>query len=719
MTALASERYRERLGRYSDKLLDTLGQRSLKAATPTQKRLPVIDRLVALLGSAKQLKKIAAGLLENERRAIAILRRAPLVSWRWDHVIELLTLAGVKSPYPVLQSLLAEGLATLEPARTGETVTRFEVAADMPPAGLPRVAIAPQLVGADIDLPTPPVPAIAAETPMNLRWRRADGWEIPIRLGIVWRLAWLAPFKRTQQQVLFKRDLDRLRESPLLSAGMLDGPVRVVEPGILAFEFALSRAILTQADEESDAAGPLADRWSGNLDDVLLALVADYLELEGWSELAESPAGQSAGYAARGVRFFLLEWLARLEGNQVATIRALADLTFSEFFTWLLPTSSVGPLRSPEARQQLALEFTEQALLGPLFQLGMVEVATQGEETFVRLAPRGRRFLGEEVPLESNPAIAGTLLAQPNHQLIVYRQGLSLRLLSQLMAFAEPKTLGAALTFELNPESVYHGLEAGLSDDEIIRILTEHGGRELPPSLAESIRTWSRKRERLSIYADVSLFEFADGRDRQEAMDRGLDGVPLGERLLLIAEDQPDKLALLRITASRDYRLPTEPCVSIDADGITLRVDLARSDLMLETEIARFADLIEVAERGGGRVYRVTAESIGRATQQGLRLSELEDWYLRRTGSPPPPSAQLLFRAAIGLSVRAESMVILSTDSPTIAEGLLQHPTTRPLLGPRLGPAALTVPRNQQEPLREALGALGIDVHWQEDIRAE
>ena len=44
------------------------------------------------------------------------------------------------------------------------------------------------------------------------------------------------------------------------------------------------------------------------------------------------------------------------------------------------------------------------------------------------------------------------------------------------------------------------------------------------------------------------------------------------------------------MTGTRDYSLLPEKCAEVDADGVTLAVDLARSDLLLDTEINRFAD---------------------------------------------------------------------------------------------------------------------------------
>ena len=108
--------------------------------------------------------------------------------------------------------------------------------------------------------------------------------------------------------------------------------------------------------------------------------------------------------------------------------------------------------------------------------------------------------MGKRSTSRARPVYPQTLLVQPNHQIIVYRQGLSLPLLERLVLFAEPKSLRAAITFEINAESVYLGLEYGLTIDEILSTLQQHAGREVPAGVAESIRTWSQKRDRISVY---------------------------------------------------------------------------------------------------------------------------------------------------------------------------------------------------------------------------
>ena len=55
-------------------------------------------------------------------------------------------------------------------------------------------------------------------------------------------------------------------------------------------------------------------------------------------------------------------------------------------------------------------------------------------------------------------------------------------------------------------------------------------------------------------------------------------------------------------------------------------------------------------------------------------------------------------------------MIVLSTPSPDLIDGLLQHPATRPHLGDRLGPTAVAVPEDQLELLREVLSSLKIEL---------
>ena len=46
-----------------------------------------------------------------------------------------------------------------------------------------------------------------------------------------------------------------------------------------------------------------------------------------------------------------------------------------------------------------------------------------------------------------------------------------------------------------------------------------------------------------------------------------------------------------RLNGTRDYLAPEEVCVSVEEDGLTLTVNEHKSDLLLESELARFAEV--------------------------------------------------------------------------------------------------------------------------------
>src|SRR5262249_36934301 len=120
----------------------------------------------------------------------------------------------------------------------------------------------------------------------------------------------------------------------------------------------------------------------------------------------------------------------------------------------------------------------------------------------------------------------------------------------------------------------------------------QHGMRPTPAAVKDALRTWSNKRERLSVYTSATLLEFNSPEELNEALARGLPGVRLSDRLAVVAKESAVDFRHFRLLGSRDYALPPEQCVQVEADGVTLTLDTARSDLLLETELPTFAELL-------------------------------------------------------------------------------------------------------------------------------
>src|SRR5207253_7416298 len=97
-----------------------------------------------------------------------------------------------------------------------------------------------------------------------------------------------------------------------------------------------------------------------------------------------------------------------------------------------------------------------------------------------------------------------------------------------------------------------------------------------------------------------------------------------------------------RLTGTRDYALPPERCVTVEPDGVTLSVDLAKSDLLLETELPRFAELLDRTAASGRRQYRLTPDSLANGRDGGLTVGTLESWFHQRAGQPLSAAARLL-----------------------------------------------------------------------------
>ena len=90
--------------------------------------------------------------------------------------------------------------------------------------------------------------------------------------------------------------------------------------------------------------------------------------------------------------------------------------------------------------------------------------------------------LGDADPSENPPQ---TLVVQPNCEILGFRQGLSPDLIQKLSRFAQWKTLGVACTLELTPESVYRGLESGLSPDGIRETQRRHSSMAVPTNVLD------------------------------------------------------------------------------------------------------------------------------------------------------------------------------------------------------------------------------------------
>ncbi len=73
---------------------------------------------------------------------------------------------------------------------------------------------------------------------------------------------------------------------------------------------------------------------------------------------------------------------------------------------------------------------------------------------------------------------------------------------------------------------------------------------------------------------------------------------PVADRFLLVDDERTIPFDRFRLTGARDYRRPPEACITVEPDGVSMALDPARSDLMVDAELGRFADELPPSGQG-------------------------------------------------------------------------------------------------------------------------
>ncbi len=491
----------------------------------------------------------------------------------------------------------------------------------------------------------------------------------------------------------------------------------------------LSRATGMVVENESGEAIEAADAdyWAEHSVHLPQMVAEGWLGLDLWHEqVGARERGSSHHLATPYLRIAALMWLAREPEDTWVAFDDLEVFFRDRDPSWdrltldlPVPTPRGNARSGRERAEKSPVGLLESILLGPAYQLGLVRSAEDrpGGRRLVQMAPLGRYVLGLGPPPPPRETFDQFLFAQPNFEVIAYRQGLNPWLIGLFSRFLEWSQLGAALELRLTPDWVYRGLEGGLSTEQMLQRLERHGGRALPSSVVEAFKSWSARRERVNVHTAATLIEFATPDELIEAIQCWPGGeesgsvVRLTDRIVLASDSTAIPFDRFRVSGSRDYRQPPEPCLDVEPDGVTVSLELGRSDLFINTELARLFDEQGRPELSTTRRrYALSKASLARALNEGQTPAQIERWFVNRTGEPIPPAARLLLRAAQGekISIRAARRIVLKVPHEEILDGLFQHPATAPWLGHRLGPESVEISEAACEALRKALHELGL-----------
>jgi len=707
-SSLWNSRLERTLRAYDEPLLRHVAEKLLRP----RGQWPVselIDRCQAAFDNIATIDRRLKELAPAERRLLALMGHSGQPLWQVVHLVEMATVLGNDDGLQSVRDLLEAGLLFPELPETCKRLRSFNHWLTQLGERGPKVCTHPTILaramGEDLELPACP----AAPEPVG-SIHEADGLEWPLRLSVVWQLVQSEPLRRTQQGDFFKRDQDRLRNDPLLNHPPADHLAELPDAAFWTAELASVLGILQEVNGEYRA-GSVPASWHQGLLPTLACLWAALPHTPLPSRTSDAGQGETSNPIPSAVLLSLL-YLSRLPGDGWAKLQDV-ERWISMHHPYWKSRNSKAEIRKQHATRVQGFEVSpfSTSLLTVIYQLRMVQAGkAENGDWVIRLSPIGRGLLGLG-PMPVLPAAPRqTLLVQPNLEIVAYRQGLTPGFIDRLSCFAAWKSLGAACLLQVQAETVYRALESGLTLGAIQQTLEQASTRPTPPAVLEMLRTWTEKRDRLSIYPSGTLFEFAQPEDLNDALARGLPATRLSDRLAVVSSESAVDFRHFRLNGTRDYALPPEKCVDINSDGVTLTIDPERSDLLVETELRRFAEFLSQPDNNGQRQYRVTSASLMAGQDGGLGLHSLEEWFQQRTGLSLTPAVRLLLTAPYQPAVELKQQLVLHVASSDVADGLLQLPETRPLIQARLGPRSLAIAPEQVEELRRRMEQLGLTI---------
>ncbi len=741
--------YRSALARYKGSRLAAI--RLAQGLVPSADRLRPAgnaEEITEHLDQPAAVEALAARLPIGSRLAVSLFAVTEATAMPAAGLVHALGILGAEANASIVR-LLELGLLAIEPNAELGPVDDFAVAMEHRGPTRVQVRVHPAVPRA-IRAVRPEGALPMAEGPIG-QVRETDGLEPILRLGAIWQRAGAEPLRQTQQGTLYKRDRERVAEDPVLAGPIADAMAPLPDPAALWLALGQRIGVVERdASGQRLMAAPTAF-WADNAVHLPQMIATGWLSLKTWQEAAGVPAvgeGDGDEPALPYLRPAVLLWLATLGETEWVALEDLsshlmalwpgwdrlsiadgpaADSADATAATALLPSPTIRRNPAPRGRGRPGPEpprgarLLESILLGAAYPLGLVRAAEERGtgRRVVQLTPLGRYVLAAGPTPPPRPTFDQFLFVQPNFEMIAYRQGLTPQLVGRLSRFARWSQIGAAMELRLTRESVVLGLDGGLTAESMLEILTRHSQRALPAGVVDAVRTWSTRRERVTYYAAATLMEFGSRDERDAALGSWPTGdahhePPIGvaDRFLLV-DERTIPFDRFRQMSSRDYRREAEACMTVEPDGVSMTLDPARSDLLIDAELARFADEMPAQGRyaePGRRRFAINAASLRRGLDRGLTTQDLADWYDRRTGGPIPPAVRLLLTPTGSRvpTLKAARMLVLTLPNPELLDGLLQHPATSPWLGDPLGPKAVAIPDDQLEPLQKALKELGI-----------
>ncbi len=529
---------------------------------------------------------------------------------------------------------------------------------------------------------------------------------------------------------------------------------------------AFGTGLLKQKREKIVAAPDAPDFFSRPPREQIEKLAQAWLDLASWSEffripeietesqVVPPPDTQRWGYASNDIpttqalpaaRAYLIGILKRVGGQtlgQWQSLASLRDLVKTENPDFLIRRENqrnyYGSQRNDGAYLGFWLagknrwnssfqrgtdwdnvegRFIRQILSEPLYWLGFVGIARDknGEIVAFRLSPLGAHLLGltNDIPdFGEHNADEKPLIIQPNFEIIAYSEPQHLQTLYQLERFATRERADRVAHYKLDRDSVYRGLQDGLSATEMREFLEHQSRSGVPQNIAYSLDDWQAQWERITIRPAVSIIE-TDTESEMDAIIATLSDEVVQRLSPTWAVVEPQQLQSARnyLIGSRgsrafDYSLAIEQAFSIN-DELEIAVPADNLDLWLQSKLEQFADELPATKTEAR--FAITRDSLARAAKMGVKAEDVLS-FLATLGTPPlPANVTLTIRGWSGeiAPVSLGSVQVLTADAEVLAQ-MGSVAEVRKLLWLRAGEGAVLVKSADVPKLKTALKKRGI-----------
>ena len=278
--------------------------------------------LAAQLDSATDVAQLLGQLGFGSRQALGLFALTETSVWPLSGLSYTLTTLGVEARSAIL-NLLELGLLALDTAPDLRTIDDFPTRIEQGPMHLMQLRAHPAVPQA-VRVSRPDGTLTPAASDVG-QIRESDGLEPVLRLAAIWQRRGNRPLRQTGQGSLYKRDLERIEEDPVLSGAISDALEPLAAMSLLWLSLARRVGLVKPdaAGERLEAAGP--GFWTDNAVHLPQMIATHWMGLREWQE-SESPTDEGADFRLplMFLRPAVLLWLACLKDHEWVALDDLA-----------------------------------------------------------------------------------------------------------------------------------------------------------------------------------------------------------------------------------------------------------------------------------------------------------------------------------------------------------------------------------------------------------